>query len=182
MLHKLFPHNHFFVIFKAPNAEELIEYVSQKEEIFETQDWQFDCKLKTINCDWDEFLPLLAPSVQEFANHLGKPFEYKMYDPWINYYAKGFFQETHDHRYVDFASVFFPNAGENFGKFYFKNRDSTSLSPNWCIYDFPDVFYPDIEAGDIMFFPANELHGVSVHNSDVIRKTLSCNYKINSPL
>ena len=180
MINKIFPHNHFYVKFKAPNVDELFEFVSSKEEDFSLQPWQKKCKLNTINCDWKETLELMQPSVDKFASFLGKPFEYTLYDPWINCYSNGFFQELHDHRKVDFSSVFFVNTGEDFGKFYFYNRNSNSLPVGWDFLDFTDTFYPDIEAGDIIFFPSNELHGVTVHNTDVVRKTLACNYTFKS--
>ena len=38
--------------------------------------------------------------------------------------------------------------------------------------------YKAFEKGDILFFPSHILHGLSSHNSDVIRKTLSFNFDI----
>ena len=37
---------------------------------------------------------------------------------------------------------------------------------------------PKIKAGDIMFFSSNLFHGVSPHENDMIRKTLSVNFDI----
>ena len=52
----------------------------------------------------------------------------KYYDPWINMYTRGQYQEIHDHHGVDFASVFFANDGEGFAKFYFHNRHNIDMS------------------------------------------------------
>ena len=50
-----------------------------------------------------------------------------MFDPWVNTYGKGSYQEVHDHSENDIAAVFFLNQGDNF-EFYIKDRMSPLLS------------------------------------------------------
>ena len=38
---------------------------------------------------------------------------------------------------------------------------------------------PNIKKGDIIFFSSHLLHGVSSHENDEIRKTLSVNFNLN---
>ena len=182
MIHNIFSYNHFYCKFKAPNAEDLIKYVLEVDKNYTKQEWQNDCELDTISCKWQDTMPLYEPSLQKFADLIEHQFEYTMFDPWINHYKRGHFEEVHDHVPHDFSSIFFVNTGENFAKFYFFNRHSNSLPSNWKMMNFFDTFYPNIESGDIMFFPSTELHGVTAHRSDVVRKTLSCNFNFRMPV
>ena len=182
MINNLFTHNQFYIQFKAPNADELISYVMNKEEEYIEMPWAKECKLKTITCPWQEIGELIHPSVDLFSQHLGKSFNYHYEEGWINCYERDFFQEIHDHAdYADFASVFFPQDQENdFGKFYFFDRHNNSLNTKWKqIFDITPSWEPYVSAGDIIFFPGNVLHGVTLHRSDKIRKSFSCNFKFN---
>ena len=38
---------------------------------------------------------------------------------------------------------------------------------------------PTVNKGDIIFFSSHLLHGVTCHENDEIRKTLSVNFKLN---
>lgn len=176
----LFSHNQFYVQFKAPNADELTSYISSKNEEYVQFPWADACELKTISCPWQEIGELIKPSIVLFSRELGKPFEYGYSNGWINCYERGSFQETHDHISgiaSDFASVFFPQEQEDdFANFYFYDRYN-SLTPKWREYfNFRCSFAPVVSPGDIIFFPSNVLHGVTLHRSDKIRKTFSCNY------
>ena len=177
MKYPIFIENSFFVKFKAPNCEELTNFVLNKEEVYHSFDWAEDCEVKTILCTWQETVELFKPSVHEFANHIKKTFNWIIYPPWINSYEKGGFQEIHDHAKFDFSCVFFPEIEEKFGKFYFQDRYGNSLGPAWeRLFNPATRLYPDIQSGDIIFFPSAMLHGVSPHKSDKIRKTFACNF------
>lgn len=183
MKHLLFYEGNFCVKFQAPNASELTKYVLEKPEQFDDKSWAGNCILNTIPCTWQEMMPLLAPSFEQFSKIVGKGFNYTLYDPWINCYTEGSYQDIHDHYTADFACVFFPNMGENFGKFFFFDRNSHCVNPKWRkLLNIHDMWYPDISPGDIMFFPGNILHGVTVHQSTETRKTLSCNCRLDMPL
>ena len=173
----IFDENSFFVQFKAPNCEELKKFVLNKEETYTKFTWAEDCDVKTISCKWEETLELLRPSIDKFSESIGKSFKWRIYPPWINSYEKGGFQEIHDHVKFDFSCVFFPEIEEEFGKFYFYDRHGNSLGPAWSKLINPVTrWYPDIQSGDIIFFPSVILHGVSPHKSDKTRKTFACNF------
>jgi len=182
MITDLFPYNQWFSHFPAPNAEELTEYVLNKTEDYTQFEWAKGCQVKTIHCPWQETAELIKPSINQFGEQLGKSFGYKFHDPWINCYEKGSYQEIHDHIGVDFASVFFPEVEEDFGKFFFRDRYNNSLTPGWRKnFDFSLSWVPNVSPGDIIFFPSTILHGVNVHKSNKTRKTFSCNYSFETP-
>ena len=178
----LFTFNQFFVQFKAPNADELTSYVLNKSEEYIEFSWAAGCQLKTISCSAQEIGKLIEPSVDLFSERLGKPFRFNLSNPWINCYERGSYQDIHDHIESDFSSVFFPQEQEDdFGKFYFYDRYGNSLSPKWKkLFGLYDRWTPNISPGDIIFFPSNVLHGVSIHKSEKTRKSFSCNYSFTS--
>ena len=176
MLHPIFGHNSFYVKFKAPNHEQLTNFVLNKEENYDDFGWTRNCELHTILCKWQETTDLFQPSVHKFSESIGKKFSCTLYDPWINCYKRNSFQEIHDHSRYDIACVFFPEVKEDFSKFFFYDRFGSTMSKSWVyIFDGPTNHYPSIESGDILFFPGNMLHGVTPHKSDTVRKTISCN-------
>ena len=71
------------------------------------------------------------------------------------------------------------NEGVNFAEFYFVDRiiDPTPHSLKKLL-KMEDLWYPEVNKGDIVIFPAHMLHGVSPHKSDVVRKTLSFNIDV----
>lgn len=173
----IFDQHCFFVKFKAPNHQELTDFVLNKEEVYHQYDWTEICEINTIKCTWQETIQLLTPSVNQFASSIGKSFKWTIYNPWINCYQKGQFQEIHDHLQYDFSCVFFPKVEENFSQFYFYNRYANSLSKSWLnLFGGVSSWDPIVESGDIIFFPGTLLHGVTPHKSDEVRKTLSCNF------
>ena len=113
-----------------------------------------------------------------FANEFNLIFKLKMYDPWLNLYKRGDFQEVHDHRKNDLACVFIVNEGRGFSEFYFKDRNySLSLKTDRMI-NYRNEYTPKLKTGGFIVFPSHILHGVTPHNSDSVRKTLSFNLDI----
>ena len=45
--------------------------------------------------------------------------------------------------------------------------------------NYSDNYTPELKTGDFIVFPSHILHGVTPHNSDSVRKTLSFNININ---
>ena len=124
----------------------------------------------------EEYVGMLAPSLKLLSKDLGRPFQVKNAECWVNLYDRGSFQEAHHHHPYDLICVFFMNDGEGFSEFYFKDRHNVELSYFWHnALDVYDVIKPKISAGDVLFFPGHMLHGVTSHESDVIRKTFACN-------
>jgi len=176
-LTNVFPSS-FYILFKAPNANELNSFIDSDTKEETDYDWSRSCKVRTFGLDARKYIPLLQPSFKIFGDHFSKPFRINIEDPWLNYYERGSFQEMHDHQ-TEFACVYFINSGPDFSVFSFYDRNRVNLLPE-CQYimDYKYQDTPNISAGDIIFFPGQMLHYVSPHNSDTIRKTLSVNLKI----
>jgi len=180
MITQLFPTD-FFVKVRPPNLEEIFSKVSSIEvdiDSIQKREWSANCTVKTINLDQSEWVPLLTPGVQDFFKQVGFWGTINIEKPWINFYKRGYFQEVHHHsaNNSSFSSVLFLNSGRDYARFYFQNRMCGYIPPLIeKLANISDFWYPDVEPGDMLFFPSYLLHGVSPHCSDEIRKTLSFN-------
>jgi len=172
--------NSFYSQFQAPNASEIIDALENEEQHIVQLSWANLCNVKTLGLHSKKYLPLIQPSLEIFFSDLNLPqVKYYMWDPWMNHYSRGGFQELHDHPKHEFVCVFFPNVGEDFGKFYFYDRNHIQVSNTWKdLTNFSERWIPDVKPGDIMFFPGHILHAVSPHNSDVVRKSFSANFNL----
>ena len=173
----------FYTIFPAPNSDELINlmdfYIDKNQFHNDDFNWGEYCKCDRIKLKWEELHSLLKPSLQILFNKLDKDVAYMIYNPWINLYKRGYFQEVHNRNGNDISCVFFANQGDNFGKFFFLDRHTNGYSLNYEeLMSYVNTEKPKIKAGDIMFFSSNLFHGVSPHENDMIRKTLSVNFDI----
>jgi len=175
----------FYVKFKPPNADELIsklDGVDLKLANTSVFMWGELCKVDRISLNIDDWMNDIIPILNNFSKEMNYTDGYFVENPWINLYHKGSFQEAHDHYPSDLALVFFINTGKNFSNFYFYDKLRSSLTPNISDLLYNIGYNPtkiiDVEAGDAIIFPSNILHGVSPHNSDIIRKTLSTNIKL----
>ncbi len=176
----------------APNAKEIIDVINSYEQTSIDNTgfkWGEQCSLNRIPLKSDDWVSLLKPSLDLLANDFNVTFDFILSSPWINLYRKGDHQEVHDHltsevgvRVEDFVCVFAANEGEGFSKLYFRDRCDMVLTPGAqsLISDYYSVWMPDLKAGNIIFFPSHMLHGVSPQKSDIIRKTVACNFSITS--
>lgn len=172
----------FYCLITPPNVEEILEkFKTIKHSKNQFFGWKTNCNVKTTNLNKDEVATLMAASVKIFLDELNKKCDVGVTECWRNDYERGHFQELHDHftENVDFSSVLFlSNHSKNFGHFYFYNRNHLGISNNWKKILYPNgdntPIFPNI--GDILFFPSHILHGVTPHNSDRIRSTISVNY------
>ena len=180
----LFPTSFYFK-YDIPNFDELLEFHEEyiTEESNTGFNWNKFCNVITSSLPTEEALPLIKPSLELLSKDIG-PFKFTMFDPWVNTYKKGSYQEVHDHTENDFSAVFFLNNGDNFGEFFIKDRGSPLLSGfakkqfGYCdIIRSRDM---DIQAGQVIFFPGHLLHGVTSHQSDVDRKTIAVNINLVS--
>ena len=172
----------FYTIYQAPNADELINKINTyTEDSINNDDFSWGNKSSSdkIGLKWEDYMELLSPSIELFAEESKVSFNYTLYDPWINLYKKGDHQEVHGHP-THLSGVFIANDGEDFSQFYFLDKDNYSASISWLgkILKYDCDHIVQLKAGDIMFFPGYMLHGVSPHKSDIIRKTLSFNLDI----
>ena len=176
MINFLFPNN-FYCKYHAPNAEKLIDVLNKYTEKDIDNCSNEQCTVDRIPLKHEDYHDLLAPSIDLFSKEMGSSFSYVIHNPWLNFYNKGQYQDAHDHSNHDIACVFFVNTGENFSNLYFQDRYSNSLTPLLKpLMNYSHIYTPpNIEAGDILFFPAHMLHGVSQQKSDVVRKTLGVN-------
>lgn len=175
MIYSIFNYN-FFAQFQAINKDELTQELD-KEVVTGVNDyaWSAKCDVSTKRLDTNKYTKLLKPSIDKFADSLQRKFNFVIDEAWLNSYEKGSYQEIHDHVPSDISCVFFLNHGTNFSEFYFRDRYSSDVSFKLRqALGFTDLWTPQINAGDILFFPSNVLHGVSKHKSDTLRKTFSC--------
>ena len=175
--------NNFFYKYQAVNAELFIKEVEAcSSQWIDNSDftWGTHSNSDKVPLKLRDFEYLMKPNIDMLIDEIGIDITPKYYDPWINMYTRGQYQEIHDHHGVDFASVFFANDGEGFAKFYFHNRHSIDMSArNKKIFKTGERSEINTKAGDIIFFPSHILHGVSPHNSDVVRKTFAVNFDFN---
>ena len=174
--------SNFFYKYQAVNAEEFIKEVEacSSQWIDNTNfTWGIHSDSDKVPLKLRDFEYLMKPNIDMLIDEIGSDITPKYSDPWINMYTRGQYQEIHDHHGVDFASVFFANDGEDFAKFYFHNRHSIDMSArNKKIFKTGERSEINTKAGDIIFFPSHMLHGVSPHNSDVVRKTFAVNFDL----
>ena len=173
----------FYTIFPAPNADEFIDSINESCNSKKINNdhfiWGTYCKVDRIPLSWKDTIDLYKPSIELLYKEFSKSFSYTLFDPWINLYKRGYYQEIHAHKGYDISSVFFANDGEGFSKFYFSDRHSNDIHPKLGkLIGYKPINVVEYEKGDILFFPSHLLHGLSSHNSDVIRKTLSFNFDI----
>ena len=173
----------FYTIFHAPNSDELIEFCNKKSKSDVRNDlfsWGRHCKVDRVPLKWQDFIDLFKPSLELLSQELKKDFDYTMYDPWLNLYERHCYQEIHCHKGYDISSIFFVNDGVDFSELFFYDRNATNFSDNFEeLISFESTVNISYKRGDIIFFPSHTLHGVTSHQSNEIRKTLSVNLKID---
>jgi len=176
---KLF-NTQFYIHFRAPNANELISFLNEKNEIDNDEfKWGKNCIVDRIPLHTTpDVIEILKPSINKFADEINHQGSFFLFHPWINVYNEYSHQEIHEHTRSDMSAVFFMNTGENFSQFYFRDRFSCFLSTNTRkVIKYSDTKVLDgVRAGDMIFFPSNFYHGVNPHRSKEVRKTLSFNF------
>ena len=172
--------NQFYYQFKMPDFDILKERLETIEK-FDDGDftWGELCKIERDSYNVNDFFDILVKPVGMLSGQLGVKFNAKISHPWLNRYDRGGFQEIHYHDDCDIAAVVFLNDGEDFSKFYFWDSNHTAFTKPWIKIltqmKLSNIYYPEVKAGDVLLFPSHMLHGVSPHNSDIIRKTFSFN-------
>lgn len=172
--------NNFYFQYRLPNHNDfrrtLLSAKSYGDEDFT---WGELCKVKRESYHIDDWLNVLVEPVKLLSQELKITFKANISHPWVNMYERGGFQEIHYHDDCDIAAVVFLNDGPDFGKFYFWDANHTAFTKPWIKMitkmGLSNIYYPEVKAGDIIFFPSHMMHGVSPHNSDTVRKTLSFN-------
>ena len=183
----LFPINPFFH-FRAVNADAFIDKIMSVERTPQNEKFLWGTRSscdKYLCEDIEEWIPYWRDNLAYLTQRLQaegslhNAFQYRPYMPWINWYDRRDFQEMHDHDEHDLVGVFFATSGENFSKFYFESREFPMLSAPWrYMLNVGGAYFPKIEAGDIIFFAVHMLHGVTPHESDVTRISMSMNFDL----
>ena len=187
MINQIFP-NYFYSLLTPTNKEEILKAdknakidknIKREEVPTHKQSFLFP----------EELGSFLVPSVQKFFKELGykDKTEVTLQSIWKNVYEKGQYQNMHDHLCgydnADLsASLFLEDDHPNASRFYFYNRHQSEISGAWrkmikSLSNF-HVYWIYPKAGDILFFPSHMLHGVTPHNLEKPRETISFNMKI----
>tara|TARA_B100000902_G_C27075151_1_gene796011 strand:+ start:294 stop:881 length:588 start_codon:yes stop_codon:yes gene_type:complete len=190
MIQVIFP-NQFYYSITSPNKKELVDGIknAKVDKIrSSTITWNSICGVEVQSLYPNEILPLLYPSLELFFKDLEIDKKIVMTDVWRNTYKRGTFQDIHSHvsdklnsnPFNDLSGcVFLEDSRDDFGSFYFFNRYA-DLSPPWKeIFQNKGLDCTSIsvnyKAGDVIFFPSSMLHGVTVQQSQNLRRTLSFN-------
>lgn len=186
MLNKLFL-GPFYGHYKVENHRELSSIISKKiENVEDYNGWNQNCNVQVKMVDDLNFIvPYVKPLLRQFSEELESKINFEFVGGgWVSCYNKGGFQEVHQHSHSDVSVVYFMNSEKDFAKFYFLDRHSNDFSDSWIRKVFPtqltDTFFPNIEEGDLLIFPSHIFHGVSIHKSNVLRKTFAFNMDIHS--
>ena len=177
----------FYLLFSLPNKKEVFETITNPKyidkELTSLITWNEDCRVKVEELYVDKVGHLLVPSLELFLQHIRSKKSISLIDIWKNTYNKDGFQEVHDH--VDHEKnahvsgcIFLEDQTKDTSKFYFYNRDNTELTLWREIMNderLQNKWFPNIKAGDIIFFPSYMLHGVTPHKLRKPRTTISFN-------
>ena len=186
MIDFTFPH-YFHSETTPSNKEEMLDAI-ENADLMPDQDcsWNDGCLVKFERLDFrNNFTEVFQPVLDQFFNEMGLNVDglnLFLHEIWRNTYTKGFFQEIHDHFPHSLSGVvFLTDEQEGDGKFYFYHRHSSEISMEWLQLGFiGERKFVKAERGKVILFPSHMLHGVSVHKSDNIRKTVSFNINFDT--
>ena len=175
------PH-YIYSVIDPPNKEDIL-YALENAELTKEQEcsWSEGCSIKFERLDLErEFNSLFSPTLNIFFQELNlntKDLSIYCHEIWRNTYSKGFFQEIHDNLPLHLSGVvFLTDEQEDDGQFFFYHKHYSEVSKEWRdIGLFGDRKFVKSKRGRVLLFPSHMLHGVSVHKSDNIRKTVAFN-------
>lgn len=173
----IFTHN-FFSLIAPPNKEELIKFVEEQQYVWKRTEG-YGVESEILNAD--NFYDILSPSIDLFFEEYpirqsASNSQIIISHLWRNIYHKGTSQVPHDHLgQGDITAVLFMSDQQHdFGEFYFMDGFNAILPDGWRkLVDCPKGYTPKTERGSIIFFPSHMLHGVTIHKSDICRKSMS---------
>ena len=181
--HVLFPQMYFS--YKQERHLEVKQRLLEKYDVSSSDSVsKWNCNSTCIDISPDEILPVITPALRSFGKEIQKSPQVFVTAAWINFYRKGAFQEVHNHvgNGCQLALVYFVNYNKaEDGKFYFYNTNTEIESAdlpslfNGPLGTFGSVVSPNVAEGDVLIFPSYLHHGVSPHNGENLRVTVSCN-------
>lgn len=93
---------------------------------------------------------------------------------WFQKYDRNMDHVVHNHGPMGFSSVCFIEYNKNI------HKPTTFISPfSDCVTGLFEKYEPDVQEGDIIFFPSNLLHYAPTNLSDQTRIIISFNLRIN---
>jgi len=156
-------------------------------------DWNCDVltNREAQDVDYGPFLSAFKPIVSSFCDAMGTrgPLELRLETLWMNLYNKGSWQEIHHHStpFNNISFVYFVNYDPTKdGQFFFMNERSNhysasglhnvfKLAENHQIAELPPL---PVQDGDVILFPSQLRHGVTMQRHDTNRCTLAGNLLI----
>ena len=143
----------------------------------------FDSNTNLTDFSWDVFEKAIQDSLMDMHMKLGGDVNHKirMIESWINVYNKGDMQDVHTHAGGDdctFSCAYFLDyIPEEDANFIFYHPDQKVHIGNFSkYYPVNTTWFPEVNEGDIIIFPAYQHHQVSMHKSDHKRITISANF------
>lgn len=157
-------------------------------------DWNCDVLTNrdAKDVDYTLFLEAFRPLVTAFCDAVGTrgPMELRLESMWMNRYNKGSWQELHHHSTPanNISFVYFLNYNSKTdGQFFFLNERSNHYSASGLHHVFKlaenlniaELLPMPVEEGDVLIFPSQLRHGVTMQRNDTDRCTLSGNLLIH---
>ena len=177
--------NDFYSIVNPENKNEIIEHCLNAVELPEQEfEWGEHCLSQKVHLKLTGFSDLLKDSIIEsVAEIIDVRYAYSLNEVWKNTYHRYYHQESHSHPNSELSFVIFMNDySENDAKFYFLNERNRVTSTTWLSLSegMEDSIYVEPKKGDILFFPSHMIHGVTPHQSDIPRITISGNISLKN--
>ena len=177
--------NDFYSIVNPENKNEIIEHCLNAVELPEQEfEWGEHCLSQKVHLKLTGFSDLLKTSIIETLSEIiDVRYAYSLNEVWKNTYHRYYHQESHSHPNSELSFVIFMNDySENDAKFYFLNERNRVTSTTWLSLSegMEDSIYIEPKKGDILFFPSHMIHGVTPHQSDIPRLTISVNISLKN--
>ena len=177
--------NDFYSIVNPENKNEIIEHCLNAVELPEQEfEWGEHCLSEKVHLKLTGFSDLLKTSIIETLSEIiDVRYAYSLNEVWKNTYHRYYHQESHSHPNSELSFVIFMNDySENDAKFYFLNERNRVTSTTWFSLSegMEDSIYIEPKKGDILFFPSHMIHGVTPHQSDIPRITISGNISLKN--
>ena len=177
--------NDFYSLTSPENKNEIIEHCLNAVELPEQEfEWGEHCLSEKVHLKLTGFSDLLKTSIIETLSEIiDVRYAYSLNEVWKNTYHRYYHQESHSHPNSELSFVIFMNDySENDAKFYFLNERNRVTSTTWLSLSegMEDSIYVEPKKGDILFFPSHMIHGVTPHQSDIPRITISGNISLKN--
>ena len=177
--------NDFYSIVSPENKNEIIEHCLNAVELPEQEfEWGEHCLSQKVHLKLTGFSDLLKTNIIETLSEIiDVRYAYSLNEVWKNTYYRYYHQESHSHPNSELSFVIFMNDyQENDAKFYFLNERNRVTSTTWLSLSegMEDSIYVEPKKGDILFFPSHMIHGVTPHQSDIPRITISGNISLKN--